>query len=162
MKFPPIDDTLARRSTRRFAIRMIISLAALAGAALFVTISRGTVIDCTRAKSVDCSVETNVAGFYSLYAERLQDVRTATADSRTESGHSEAIMLTTGKRTFHSAEWGYVAGDAAPEIEKSLNAFIASTGRSYHASNVESVPLIVAAALVLAGVVLFASAIRAR
>jgi hypothetical protein len=165
--------TLPARDKAGVLTRLVFGAATLVGALLFVTISRGTVVRCERArdKSVTCSVETNIAGYYLLDIEEIPHVEEAAAENstietrdsranRTISSTSHQVIVRGAKRTVRSKAMSYSYGASADAIAAGVNRFLASNDRDYRAWQVEIVPLAVAGAFAVVALLSFWAAIR--
>jgi hypothetical protein len=143
--------------------RILFGLLILAGGTLMALVAKGTHVDCTRAGAAyDCTVDTTLAGFHTLYSETITKANAVSVEKRSaisgkhgRPASSRLIVATVSGRTS-SSEWLQNAWPGSDHVAAQINQALAQQKDSVSVWQVEIVPMIVAAVLAITGLWLLA------
>jgi len=147
--------------------RVLFGLLILTGGALMAIVAKGTRIDCTRSGAAyDCMVGTTLAGFHTLYSETIPGTNAVSVEKRDaisgkhgRPASSRLLVAAVRGRPF-STEWLQNALPGSDHVAAEINQAFAQQKAAVSTWQVEIVPMIVAAVLAIAGLLLLARGLR--
>ena len=147
--------------------RVLIGLLIMTGGALMAIVAKGTRIDCARSGAAyDCTVGTTLAGFHTLYSETIPgtiavsvEKRDAISGKHGRPASSRLLVAAVHGRPF-STEWLQNALPGSDHVAAEINQAFAQQKAAVSTWQVEIVPMIVAAVLAIAGLLLLARGLR--